>query len=55
MAFPLVHHLFHSWTGWPTAGAFSPEPPTAFFEALAVAWKADGLEMQARAWTPEQI
>ena len=55
MAFPLVHHLFHSWSGWPAASAFSPSPPAAFFEALAAAWKADGLELHSRAWTPEQI
>ena len=55
MPFPLVHHLFHSWTGWPTAGLFPSSPPAAFFEALAAAWKTDGLELQSRAWTPEQI
>ncbi len=55
MAFPLVHHLFHSWTGWPSAGMFPPEPPVLFFEALAATWKTDGLELQSRAWTPEQI
>ena len=55
MAFPLVHHLFHSWSGWPAASAFSPSPPAAFFEALSEAWKADGLELHSRAWTPEQI
>ena len=55
MPFPLVHHLFHSWAGWPSAGTFPPEPPAAFFEVLAVAWAADGLELRTRAWTPEQI
>lgn len=55
MVFPIVHHLFHSWTGWPSEGAFPAEPPAAFFEAMAVAWKTDGLDLQSRAWTPEQI
>ena len=55
MAFPLVHHLSYSWAGWPAEGAFSPEPPAAFFDALRAAWKSDGLELQSRAWTPEQI
>ena len=55
MAVPLVHHLFHSWSGWPSAGSFSSEPSTAFFEALAAAWAADGLELRSRAWTSAQI
>ena len=55
MAFPLIHHLYYSWAGWPTEGAFPPAPPAAFFDALRAAWKADGLELQSRAWTPEQI
>ncbi len=55
MPFPLVHHLLHSWSGWPSAGSFSPEPSAAFFEALATAWAADGLKLHSRAWTPEQI
>ena len=55
MAFPLVHHLFYSWAGWPSEGAFSPDPPAAFFDALRAAWKSDGLELQSHAWTPQQI
>ena len=55
MVFPLIHHLFYSWAGWPAEGAFPPEPPAAFFDALAAAWKADGLELQSRAWTLDQI
>ena len=55
MAFPLVHHLFYSWAGWPSDGAFSPDPPAAFFDALRAAWKSDGLELQSHAWTPQQI
>jgi len=55
MAFPLIHHLFYSWAGWPSEEAFPPEPPAAFFNALAAAWKLDGLELRSRAWTPEQI
>ena len=55
MVFPLIHHLSYSWAGWSLEGAFSPEPPPAFFDALRAAWKADGLELQSHAWTPEQI
>lgn len=55
MPFPLIHHLFYSWAGWPTEGAFPAEPPPAFFDALSAAWKSDGLELQSRAWTPQQI
>jgi REP element-mobilizing transposase RayT len=55
MAFPLIHNLFYSWAGWPTEGAFPPEPPAAFFERLDAAWKADGFHLRSRAWTPEQI
>ena len=55
MAFPLIHHLFHSWSGWPAGGVFPPKPSDVFFEALAAAWKTDGLELQSSAWTPTQI
>ncbi len=55
MAFSFIHHLSYSWAGWPADGAFSPEPPAAFFDALRASWKSDGLELQSRAWTPEQI
>ncbi|HPC58125.1 MAG TPA: hypothetical protein PK689_03920, partial [Kiritimatiellia bacterium] len=55
MIFPLIHHLHYSWAGWPSAGAFPLEPPSAFFDALAAAWRADGLEMVSREWTPRQV
>ena len=55
MAFPLIHHLFHSWSGWPAGRVFPPKPSDVFFEALAAAWKTDGLELQSSAWTPTQI
>jgi len=55
MAFPLIHHLFYSWAGWPTEGTFPPEPPTSFFEPLTAAWKMDGLTLRSCAWKPEQI
>lgn len=55
MIFPLIHHLHYSWAGWPSQGAFAPEPPPAFFEALALAWRADGLELAARDWTLERV
>ena len=55
MMFPLVHHLFYSWAGWPATDAFPPEPPAGFFDSLTTAWRIDGLDLQARAWTAEQI
>jgi hypothetical protein len=55
MIFPLIHHLHYSWAGWPSEGAFPLEPPSAFFDALAAAWRADGLEMVSREWTPRQV
>ncbi len=55
MVFPLIHHLNYSWAGWPTEGGFSSEPADEFFDALGAEWKSDGLELQSRVWTPEQI
>lgn len=55
MEFPLIHHLFYSWAGWPAEGFFPTEPDKAFFDALRTEWKADGLEFQHCDWRTAEI
>ncbi len=55
MEFPLIPHLFLSWTGWPAAGAFPARPAAPFFDELSAAWVADGLEFHHVDWRPAEI
>ena len=55
LEFPLIPHLFLSWTGWPAAGAFPARPAAPFIEALRAAWAADGLEFQHVDWRSAEI
>ncbi|MBI3987785.1 MAG: transposase [Lentisphaerae bacterium] len=50
-----AHDLHFSWAGWPSVGALPAEPPNAFFLDLAEAWRADGLTLESRAWTPRSV
>ncbi|MDY0146308.1 MAG: transposase [Kiritimatiellia bacterium] len=55
MEFPLVHHLFYSWTGWPVEGHFPPEPTGGFLSGLQAVWATDGLELEHCDWRASEI
>lgn len=55
MEFPLIHRLAYSWAGWPSAGAFPPEPAADVFAPLRAAWRTDSLELLTCVWTPAEI
>lgn len=56
MQLPIVHKLFYTWTGWPTAGGAIPsDPGDDFFCGLTEMWKVDGIYFRSRTWRGDQI
>ena len=51
-----AYKLRYSWTAFPTRGTqFPPQPPGDALDALASAWKKDGLRPLEHRWEPDTV
>jgi len=50
-----AYHLRYTWSGWPSAGDFPPEPDPEFFSELEKLWESDGIRLLDLSWSPQVI